>query len=223
MSRPRAWLSWSSGKDCAWALHELRRAGELDVVGLLTVVNDTLDRVAMHAVRRALLEEQARAAGLRLHTVELSWPSSNATYEERMRGAVERALADGVSVMAFGDLYLEDIRAYREKQLAGTGLRPVFPLWGKDTRALSREMVAAGLRARLASVDPKQLDASFAGRLYEPALLDELPAGCDPCGENGEFHTFAVAGPMFAREIGVTVGDVTERDGFVYADLVPGS
>ena len=218
----RVLLSWSSGKDSAWALHRLRLEADVDVVGLLTTFNQAAERVAMHAVRQTLVEAQAAAAGVPLWPVALPWPCSNEQYAAIMTEVVARAGAAGITHMAFGDLFLEDIRAYRETQLAGTGITPLFPLWGRreDTPALAREMLAGGVRAVLTCVDPAQLPAPFCGREYDARLLDELPAEVDPCGENGEFHTFAVAGPMFAREIGVTVGDVTERDGFVYADLV---
>jgi len=221
-SKPRALLSWSSGKDAAWTLHMLRRAGEVEVVGLLTTLNDEFDRVAMHAVRRALLEAQAEAAGLPLRAVPLPWPCSNAEYEAAMGRALAKAREEwGVTHIAFGDLFLEEVRAYRERQLDGTGLTPLFPLWGLPTRALAQEMIEGGLRARLTCVDPNRLPASWAGRAFDAALLHNLPPGVDPCGEAGEFHTFAHAGPMFARPIPVTVGEVVTRDGFVFADLLP--
>lgn len=212
-------LSWSSGKDCAWALHALRTTPGVEVVGLLTTVNAAFDRVAMHGVRRSVLEAQAAAAGLPLHVVDLPWPCSNADYERLMGAFVARALGDGVEAMAFGDLYLEDIRRYREKKLAGTGLTPLFPLWGKPTRALADEMISSGLEAHVAVIDKSKLDASFAGRRFDQAFLADLPAGTDPCGENGEFHTCVTAGPMFARPLNVTVGETVERDGFAFADL----
>lgn len=215
-------LSWSSGKDCAYALHLLRRSAELEVVGLLTSVNETFDRVAMHAVRRTLLEEQADACGLPLHVIELPWPCSNDIYESRMRSAVTDAEGAGVQAIAFGDLFLEDIRRYRERQLAETKLVPVFPLWGRETRQLAAEMVEAGVKARITSVDPKQLDPSFVGRRWDAALLEELPEQIDPCGENGEFHTFVHDGPMFRHPIPIEVAKVVERDGFFFADILPG-
>lgn len=221
-SRPRALLSWSSGKDAAWALHVLRQAGEVEVAGLLTTLNAEFDRVAMHAVRRTLLEAQAASTGLPLLQVPLPWPCSNAEYE----AAMGRALAEarerwGITHIAFGDLFLEEVRAYRERQLAGTGMTPLFPLWGRPTRALAQEMVAGGLEARLTCVDPKRLPASLAGRAFDAALLQDLPPDVDPCGEAGEFHTFAHAGPMFSHPISVTLGEVVTRDGFVFADLLP--
>jgi uncharacterized protein (TIGR00290 family) len=219
--KPRALLAWSSGKDSAWALHVLRRRGEVEVVGLLTTMNQAFDRVAMHAVRAQLLRAQAAAADLPLTEVPLPWPCSNAQYEAAMGAALAAASRDGVTVVAFGDLFLEDVRRYREERMAGTGLTPLFPLWGEPTDALARRMIAGGLRARLTCVDPRQLPASFAGRTFDEALLADLPATCDPCGERGEFHSFAYAGPMFARPIAVRAGEIVERDAFVFADLLP--
>jgi uncharacterized protein (TIGR00290 family) len=221
MASPKVLLSWSSGKDSAWALHLLRREGDAEVVGLVTTVNEAHDRVAMHAVRSELLRAQAEAAGLELWTVPIPSPCSNAEYESAMQAALARARAAGIERMAFGDLFLEDIRRYREDKLRGTGISPVFPLWGLPTDALAREMIAAGLRARLTCVDPKQLPASFAGREFDGSLLADLPDSVDPCGERGEFHSFAYDGPMFSRPIPVRSGDVMERDGFVFADLLP--
>lgn len=213
-------LSWSSGKDSAWALHVLRQRG-VDVVGLLTTFNEAAARVAMHAVRRRLVEAQAGAVGLPLHAVPLPWPCSNAEYEARTAAAFGALRAEGVTHVAFGDLFLEDVRAYRERQLVGTGLRPTFPLWHPPggTAALARAMIDGGLRAVLTCVDPQQLAPSFVGRPYDRALLDALPEGADPCGENGEFHTFCHAGPAFARPVPVEVGRVLERDGFWFADV----
>jgi uncharacterized protein (TIGR00290 family) len=215
-----AWLWWSSGKDSAWALHALR-AAEVPVAALVVTVNREFDRVAMHAVRAELVRRQAEAAGLPLRVVEIPHPCSNAEYEEAFRGAVDAARAEGVRAMAFGDLFLADVRAYRERLLAGTGVEPLFPLWGRDTAALAREMLAGGLRALLTCVDPAQIPAAFAGRAFDAALLAELPPSVDPCGERGEFHTFAYAGPMFARPIAVRAGERALRDGFVFADVVP--
>jgi uncharacterized protein (TIGR00290 family) len=219
--RPKALLSWSSGKDSAWSLHVLREQGDVEVVALLTTVNQVHDRVAMHAVRSELLRRQAEAAGVPLWTVPIPSPCSNAEYEAAMQGAMGRARAAGITRAAFGDLFLEDIRRYREEKLAGTGIEPVFPLWGIPTEQLARGMIAGGLRARLTCVDPKQLDAHFVGREFDAALLRELPAAVDPCGERGEFHTFAYAGPMFETPIVVHAGEVVTRDGFVFADLLP--
>ena len=198
----------------------LRRRQDVEVVGLLTTINTEYERVAMHAVRVALLEAQAEAAGLPLWTVPIPNPCSNQEYESAMGDAVRKALAAGITMMAFGDLFLEDVRRYRETQLAGTGLTPIFPLWGLPTDALARDMVAAGLRARLTCVDPKQLAASFAGRDFDAALLEDLPASVDPCGERGEFHTFAYDGPMFRHPVPVRTGEIVTRDGFVFADLL---
>ncbi len=219
MARPKALVSWSSGKDSAHALAVVR--SELDIAGLLTTVTAAYDRVAMHGVRRELLARQADACGLPLYAVELPAPCPNDIYERALSAALTRARADGITHVVFGDLFLEDIRSYREAQLAALGLQCVFPLWGRDTRALAHEMVASGLSARLACIDPRHLDRSFAGRAFDAALLAELPAHVDPCGERGEFHTFATHGPMFARPIDVAVGEVVERDGFVFADLLP--
>jgi uncharacterized protein (TIGR00290 family) len=213
-------VSWSSGKDSAWMLHVLRQEGRLEAAALLTTINETADRVAMHGVRRSVLEAQAVAAGLPLRVIPLPHPCSNEVYEARMRTAVERAVADGFTFAAFGDLFLEDVRQYRERQLAGTGLAPIFPLWGRDTAALAREMIGTGVTATITCVDPRVLDRRFAGRRFDAALLDELPPGVDPCGERGEFHTVVTAGPMFRREIAVTPGAVVEREGFVFADLL---
>jgi uncharacterized protein (TIGR00290 family) len=215
----RVLLSWSSGKDSAWTLQVLREEPEVEVVGLLTTVNSTHDRVAMHSTRRAILEAQARAVELPLHVVPLPWPCSNEDYERAMRVAVDSALARGVTHVAFGDLFLEDIRAYRIDQLAGTGLAPLFPLWGEPTAPLARRMIDAGVEAVLTCVDPTKLPRSFAGRRFDHALLDELPEGVDPCGEKGEFHSCVLAGPMFRHRIAATPGEVVERDGFIFADL----
>jgi uncharacterized protein (TIGR00290 family) len=214
-------LAWSSGKDSAFALHALRQAGDVDVLGLLTTVNATHDRVAMHAVRRELLEIQADAAGLPLRVVAIPWPCSNAEYEAAMAQAMEEARRDGVEAVAFGDLFLEDVRRYREDRLAAAGVQPLFPLWGRPTRALAEEMIASGLRATLTCIDPTKLPSSFAGREFDAALLASLPTGVDPCGENGEFHSFAWDGPMFRRPVAFRPGEVVERDGFAFADLLP--
>ena len=220
MARPKALVAWSSGKDSAWALHEARRAGEVEVVGLLTTVTSEFGRVSMHAVREALLEAQAEAVGLPCRTIGIPFPCVNEVYERRMETALGEARAEGVTRVVFGDLFLADVRAYRESRMAGSGVEPLFPLWGRDTAALAREMLAAGLRATLTCVDPRRLDRSFAGRAFDAALLGDLPPGVDPCGENGEFHTFAWDGPMFRRPVEVATGEVVERDGFVFADLL---
>lgn len=213
-------VSWSTGKDSAWMLHTLRQQQPGAVAALLTTTNAAFGRVAMHAVRRELLQAQADAAGLPLHVVPLPWPCSNEQYETIMKTAVGGFVSAGFTHVAFGDLFLEDVRRYREERLAGSGLEPLFPLWKtKSTAALATEMLDGGLRATLTCVDPKQLDRSFAGRTFDPSLIDDLPAGVDPCGENGEFHSFAHTGPMFNHPIAVRVGEVVDRDGFVFADL----
>jgi len=223
MERQPILLAWSSGKDSAWSLYMLRQRKDVEVVGLLTTVNSAYDRVAMHAVSRRLLEAQAEAAGLPLTVVSIPNPCPNDVYEAAMGAAMAAATARGVRGVAFGDLFLEDVRSYRERQMRGTGLAPHFPLWGRPTSALAEEMMTGGLRARLACIDPRVVPRSLAGREFDRSLLVDLPAGVDPCGENGEFHTFAWDGPMFRRPIPVRGGDVVERDGFVFADLIPAS
>jgi uncharacterized protein (TIGR00290 family) len=217
----RVLLSWSSGKDSAWSLHVLRQQAGVEVVGLLTTFNQQADRVAMHGVRRALVELQAQAAGVPLWSVPLPAPCSNDDYERIMRELCADAVRQGIEAVAFGDLFLRDVRQYREKQLAGTGLEPLFPLWGTRTDQLARNMIATGLRARITCVNPAVLPAEFAGREFSEELLAELPASVDPCGEIGEFHTCVYAGPMFSKAIPVQAGEVVTRDGFVFADLLP--
>jgi uncharacterized protein (TIGR00290 family) len=212
-------VSWSSGKDSAWALHVLRESDAFEIVGLLTTINSSFDRVAMHGVRRELVEAQAGAAGLPLWPVPLPWPCSNEQYEGAMESVCAKAIREGVEAVAFGDLFLEDVRRYREERMTKAGLAPIFPLWKVDTEQLVRDMWAGGLRSRIVCVDPKQLPASFAGREIDPDLVGGLPAGVDPCGENGEFHTFAYDGPMFRRGIPVESGETVMRDGFVFSDL----
>jgi uncharacterized protein (TIGR00290 family) len=212
-------LSWSSGKDSTWALRLLSRRKDIRIAALVTTFNGAANRVAMHAVRRSLVEAQAERAGLPLWPVELPWPCSNAQYEEIMHTVWHRAVADGITAVAFGDLFLEDIRAYRERQLEGTGLEPLFPVWKIPTGQLAREMIAAGVKAKITCVDPAKLDKSFAGRDFDLALLESLPAQIDPCGENGEFHTFVHDAPVFNRPIDVQTGEIVERDGFVFADI----
>ncbi len=214
-------MSWSSGKDSALALHETRAAGQLDVTVLLTTVNASFERVAMHGVRRALLEAQAAALGLPLHVVELPWPCPNEVYEQKMSMAIDEARRHGIEAMVFGDLFLEDIRRYREAALEGAGVMPSFPLWLWPTPEVARSLIALGFRAVVVCVDPAQAPGEIAGRWYDATLLDDLPAGVDPCGENGEFHTVVVDGPEFAYPVDVEVGEVVERDGFVFADVIP--
>jgi uncharacterized protein (TIGR00290 family) len=217
----RILLSWSSGKDSAWSLHVLRQRGEHEVVGLLTTFNEEADRVAMHAVRRELVERQAAAAGLPLWAVALPWPCSNEQYELLLARACAKAVAEGIEGVAFGDLFLEEVRAYREKQMKDSGLRPVFPVWGLPTRALAEEMITGGTRAKLTCVDTGKLDRSFVGREFDGELLSALPENVDPCGERGEFHSFVYAGPMLNAVVPVSVGETIVRDAFVFADIVP--
>lgn len=221
MEPKKALLAWSSGKDSAWALHVLRERGDVEVVGLLTTFNEAFDRVAMHAVRRELVEAQAAAAGLPLLPVMIPWPCSNEEYERHMRAAIAAAREQGVTHIAFGDLFLKDVRDYRIKLLANSGVEPLFPIWCSqaETPALARRLIEAGLETVLSCVDPKQLDGRFVGRRFDADLLAELPAGVDPCGERGEFHTFCYRGPMFSRDLSLTVGECVIRDGFHFAEL----
>ncbi len=217
----RVLLSWSSGKDSAWALHVLRQQADVEVVGLLTTFNESNDRAAMHATRHELVRAQADSAGLPLWPIPLPSPCSNDEYEARMSAALERARRENITHVAFGDLFLEDIRAYREKSMAGSGIQPLFPLWcaSSDTPALAQTMLQGGLRAILVTIDPKQLDSHFAGRMYDARLLAELPPSVDPCGERGEFHTFCFDGPMFRSPVPFKTGQVVQRDGFYFTDL----
>jgi len=214
-------VAWSSGKDSCWCLHRLRQTNEYQVVALLTSFNSTADRVAMHAVRRSLVHQQADAAGLPLWEVELPWPCTNEQYESAMGLACERAVQSGIECVAFGDLFLRDIRAYREQQLQGTGLQPIFPLWSLPTEALAQEMISAGVRAKITCVDTKQLAVEFAGREFDERFLKDLPRPVDRCGENGEFHSFVYAAPTFSRPIEIETGKVILRDGFAFCDLIP--
>ena len=216
----RVVLSWSSGKDSAWALHLLKANPEVHVVALLTTFNRAAERVAMHAVRRSLVKAQAERTGLPLWPVELPWPCSNQDYECLMRGACEQALSAGATHIAFGDLFLRDIREYRERQLSGSGLTPIFPVWGLPTRKLAEDMIRAGIRAKVTCVDPTKLEKSFAGRDFDASFLADLPESVDSCGENGEFHTFVYDAPVFKSAIPLEAGDVIERDGFVFADVL---
>lgn len=221
VQKTKALISWSSGKDSAWALHVLGQRDDIEIAGLFTTLNGSADRAAMHAVRRTLVERQAEAVGLPVEFIPLPHPCPNAAYEAAMNGFIDRAKARGVSAFVFGDLKLEDVRRYREDILRGSGIEPLFPVWDHDTRALADAMLDAGLAARITCIDPRQMPAGFAGRLFERSLLDDLPDGVDHCGENGEFHTFVFDGPMFHRAVDVTVGETVEREGFVFTDLLP--
>ena len=220
-SKQKTLLSWSSGKDSAWALHTLRQDPQIELAGLFCTVNQAFNRVAMHGVRVELLQRQADRLGLPLQIIDIPYPCSNEQYAQVMSEFVTQARAAGVTHFAFGDLFLEDVRRYREERLQGTGISPIFPLWGSDTRELSQTMVTAGLRSVLTCVDPKQLSKDFAGRIFDATLLRDLPADVDPCGENGEFHSFAFDGPMFAQAVDFTLGETVARDGFVFTDLLP--
>jgi uncharacterized protein (TIGR00290 family) len=217
----KALIAWSSGKDSAWALHEARQSGEYEIVGALTTVTETFGRVSMHGVREELLMAQLAAIGIPPNIIPIPFPCPNEVYEARMETALSQAKAQGVTHVIFGDLFLEDVRAYREAKMAGTGVAPVFPLWQRPTDALARAMIDGGLKTHLVTIDLKVLPKSFAGREFDAAFLDDLPAGVDPCGERGEFHTCVLDGPMFSRAIAASVGEVVEREGFAFADLVP--
>jgi uncharacterized protein (TIGR00290 family) len=219
--KKRIWLSWSSGKDSAWALHVLRRQPDMEVVGLFCTFNQEFGRVAMHAVRIELVRRQAQNIGLPIQLIPLPHPCSDAEYGAIMKNFVGQAKEQGVECFAFGDLFLEDIRAYREENLAGTGITPIFPLWGMPTGKLSQEMVDGGLRAIITCVDPRYLSSDFTGLEYGKSFLERIPAHVDPCGENGEFHTFASAGPMFKKPVSVSIGETVSRDGFLFTDLLP--
>jgi uncharacterized protein (TIGR00290 family) len=221
LRRAKALISWSSGKDSAFALYEVRRAGEFEVVGALTTVTETFGRVSIHGVRQEILCAQLDAAGLPPTIVPIPYPCPNEIYEARMGEAIASAVRDGVTYIIFGDLFLQDIRAYREQKLAGTGITPVFPLWGRATGHLAQQMIASGFEAYIATVDLKKLPVDFAGRKFDAQLLTDLPDDVDPCGENGEFHTCVVAGPIFSRRLAVRPGERVERDGYSYCDLVP--
>ena len=220
MKRKRVALSWSSGKDSAWTLHVLSRRPDLEIVALVTTVNAQFDRIAMHAVRRELLRRQAQAAGLPLIEISIPYPCSNADYERIMSGHIETLKRQGIDSMAFGDLFLEEVRHYRERQLQGSGIEPLFPLWKEDTRRLACTMIDSGVGAVLTCVDPRRLDRGFCGSKFGAALIAALPQAVDPCGENGEFHTFAFDGPMFHHPIGIAVGETVLRDGFIFTDLL---
>jgi uncharacterized protein (TIGR00290 family) len=221
VTKPKALIAWSSGKDSAWALHEARLSGEYDIVGALTTVTDTFQRVSVHGVREELLRAQLEAADLEPTIVRIPYPCSNEIYEAAMADTMQAAKARGITHVIFGDLFLEDIRAYREKNLHAIGMTPVFPLWYRPTDVLARKMIDAGVEAHLATIDLKRLPVGLVGRRFDSRLLDDLPVGIDPCGENGEFHSFVSAGPMLKRKIPVSVGETVERNGFAYADILP--
>ena len=223
MTIKKSLLSWSSGKDSAWALYMLRQRSDLEIAGLVTTMNQLYRRVAIHAVRLELLQRQAEAIGLPLHIIDLPYPCSNSQYEVVMEKFIGQSRQQGIECMAFGDLFLADIKEYRQAKLSGTGITPLFPIWLMPTDQLAREMISKGLRAVVTCVDPKQLPASFAGREFNEEFLSSLPADVDPCGERGEFHTFAFDGPMFSKPVNIEVGEITEREGFVYADVLPAS
>lgn len=212
-------LSWSSGKDSAWTLHELRQQPDIEVAGLFCTINQTFDRVAMHAVKTELVKQQAQQAGLPLYTIHIPYPCDNGEYEQAMARFIAKAQQLNIECFAFGDLFLEDVRNYREEKMQGTGITPIFPLWGKPTGELSREMIDSGLKTVITCVDPKKIPAEFAGREFDHDFLDDLPETVDPCGENGEFHSFVFAGPMLQDPIDISVGEIVERDGFVFADV----
>jgi uncharacterized protein (TIGR00290 family) len=219
----RVLISWSSGKDCAWALHLLKQRSDVEVVGLLTTINAEFDRAAMHGTRRTIVDAQAAAADLPLWNVPLPWPCSNDDYEQRMAEVCARAVGERIDAIAFGDLFLRDVRAYRENQLQSTGIVPLFPLWEIPTPELARSMIAGGLRAKLVCVDSRQLPSSFAGRDFDLDLLRDLPSTTDPCGERGEFHSCVYDGPMFSNPIALEAGEIVNRDGFIYADFMAAS
>lgn len=221
MRMKKTLLSWSSGKDSAWTLYKLQQRSDVELLGLVTTVNQTHQRVAMHAVRLVLLKQQAAAANLPLHIINIPHPCSNENYNQAMEGFFDSIQQIGATHMAFGDLFLEDIRQYREENLKGTGLTPMFPLWLEPTEKLAQKMIDAGLKTRITCIDPNKLSANFAGREFNQQFLDDLPDGIDPCGENGEFHSFTYAGPMFKKPINISTGDVVEREGFIFADLQP--
>jgi uncharacterized protein (TIGR00290 family) len=219
----KALMSWSSGKDSAWALYQLQRNPEIDLVGLFCTVNKAFDRVAMHGVRVELLQKQAKSIGLPLEIIEIPYPCSNDEYEKIMGRFVERAKSDNIAYFAFGDLFLEDVRKYREEKLKDSGIKPVFPIWGVPTDKLAREMIGSGLRTVITCIDPKQTPKEFIGREFNERFLDSLPETIDPCGENGEFHSFVFDGPMFKEPVEIVLGDIVHRDDFVFADILPKS
>jgi len=212
-------VSWSSGKDSAYALHAVRSGDDYDVVGLLTTITDAYGRVSMHGVREAVLNRQMEELDLPCHKVRIPAPCPNPVYEQKMAAALDVVRKQGVHHIVFGDLFLQDLRAYRETRLAEVGMHGVFPLWQRPTRALAAEMIASGMQATVTSMDPRKLNRSFAGRSFDEGFIADLPEDVDPCGENGEFHSVVTNGPMFRRPIRTRVGDVVSRDGFVFADV----
>ena len=220
--KKRTLLSWSSGKDIAWSLYVLRQQPDIDVVGLFTTVNQEAERVAMHAVRSELVQQQAESVGLPIQFIPIPYPCSNTEYENIMAVFITQIKEQEIDCIAFGDLYLEDIRKYREKNLEGTGITPIFPLWGKNTKMLSKEMLKCGLRAIVTCVDPQKMPSALAGKEYNASFLELVPASVDPCGENGEFHSFAFDGPMFKSAVNIVVGETVSRDGLLFTDLLPG-
>ena len=221
MGGPKAWIAWSSGKDAAWALHVVRQTGDIEIIGLLTTITEPFGRVSMHGVREELLAAQTKAVGLPVHRVSIPNPCPQDAYDAAMRRVLQDAKAEGITHVVFGDVFLADVRAYREARLAEAGLAAHFPLWMRDTAALAREMIEGGLHATVTCLDPKKMPRELAGCRFDEALLARLPDGVDPCGENGEFHTFAWDGPMFDKSIEVKVGRTVERDGFVFTDVLP--
>ncbi|RMF95412.1 MAG: adenine nucleotide alpha hydrolase [Candidatus Schekmanbacteria bacterium] len=215
----RTLLSWSSGKDSAWALYKLQQDPEIDLVGIFSTVNKKFNRIAMHGVKVELLYLQAECIGLPLQLIEIPYPCSNEEYEEKMARFVEKSKQNKIDCFAFGDLFLEDIRKYREEKLKGTGIAPIFPIWGIPTDKLSEEMINKGLKAVITCVDPKQISETFIGRSYDKSFLNNIPKDIDPCGENGEFHSFAYGGPMFEKDMKISVGKIVRRDGFVFVDV----
>lgn len=218
--KEKAWMSWSTGKDSAYALSLLLQDPKYDITGIFTTITDTFNRVSMHSVREELLEQQALNLGIPLHKIRIPFPCSNEFYEEKMRDLIKKSLTCGVMAMAFGDLFLEDIKKYRNKNFKGTGIKPLFPIWGLNTKALSRKMITSGFRAVITCIDEKKLDPEFSGRKYDKQFLNALPPSIDPCGENGEFHSFVYDCPMFSKAINISVGEKTSRDGFTFTDIV---
>ncbi|MBI3859812.1 MAG: diphthine--ammonia ligase [Thaumarchaeota archaeon] len=220
-SRPKVLVSWSGGKDSSLALQEVQKSGEFEVAALVTTLTKDFDRISMHGVSRSLLEKQAQLLQLPLEKVWITKGAANVEYETEMKKSLRRYYGQGVRHVVFGDLFLADIRKYREEMLSAVGMRGAFPLWMRDTRALAEQFLAEGFKAKLCTVDPSKLDPKFCGREFDRSLLSEIPENVDPCGENGEFHTFVYAGPIFKDVIEMTIGEVVNRDGFVFADLIP--